>query len=195
MDRLLKQLDFIIEADKLKNIIRRNYISDGSKRENDAEHSWYFALTAMILSEHANNEIDVQKVIKMAIIHDLVEIYAGDTFIYDEQGKETQKERERIASEKIFGLLPEDQKNQYIDLWNEFEDNRSNESKFARSIDRIVPVLLNLKSGGRGWMENKIDYPRVYEISSTIAGGSSTLWHYIKEQLEENKGKGLFYNS
>jgi putative hydrolases of HD superfamily len=195
MDRLLKQLDFIIEADKLKNIIRRNYISDGSKRENDAEHSWYFALTALILSEHANNEIDVQKVIKMALIHDIVEIDAGDTFIYDEKGKETQKERERIASEKIFGLLPEDQKNQYIDLWNEFEDNRSNESKFARSIDRIVPVLLNLKSGGRGWKENNIDYARVYEISSKIAGGSSTLWHYIKEQLEENKDKGLFYNS
>jgi putative hydrolases of HD superfamily len=195
MERLLQQMEFLIEADRLKTIIRRNYIADGSKRENDAEHSWYFSLAVLILAEHSNNKIDICKVIKMAIIHDLVEIYAGDTFIYDEQGKETQKERERIASEKIFGLLPEDQKMQYIELWNEFEDNRTDESKFARSIDRIVPVLLNLKSGGMGWKENTIDYARVYEISSKIAGGSSTLWHYIKEQLEENKGKGLFYNS
>jgi len=195
MERLLQQLDFIIEADKLKNIIRRNYISDGSKRENDAEHSWYFALTAMILSKYANNEIDVHKVLKMSIIHDLVEIYAGDTFIYDEQGKESQKERERIASEKIFGLLPEDQKKYYLELWNEFEGNSTNESKFARSIDRIVPVLLNMKSNGLGWKENKIGYTQVYEISSRIAGGSSTLWHYIKEKLEENKDRGLFYHS
>jgi len=195
MERLFKQLDFIIEADKLKNIIRRNYISDGSKRENDAEHSWYFVLTAMILSEYANNEIDVHKVLKMSIIHDLVEIYAGDTFIYDEQGKESQKERERIASEKIFGLLPEDQKIYYLELWNEFENNITNESKFARSIDRIVPVLLNMKSNGIGWKENKIGYAQVYEISSRIAGGSSRLWHCIKEKLEENKDKGLFYNN
>jgi putative hydrolase of HD superfamily len=195
MDRLLQQIDFLIEADKLKTIIRRNYISDGSKRENDAEHSWYFALAAMVLSEYANNEVDVHKVIKMSIIHDLVEIYAGDTFIYDENGKESQTEREQIASEKIFGLLPEDQKIYFLELWNEFESNSTNESKFARSIDRIVPVLLNIKSNGLGWKENKIGYTQVYDISSRIAIGSSTLWHYIKEKLEENKGKELFYNS
>jgi putative hydrolase of HD superfamily len=195
MERLLKQIDFIIEADKLKKILRRNYISDGSKRENDAEHSWYFSLTAMILSEYSNNEIDIQKVIKMSIIHDIVEIYAGDTFIYDEKAKESQKERERIASEKIFGLLPEDQNIYYLELWNEFEENITNESKYARSIDRIVAVLLNLNSNGKAWKEHKIDYSQVYEISSKISDGSSTLWLYIKEMLEENKGRGLFYNS
>jgi putative hydrolase of HD superfamily len=195
MERLLQQMEFLIEADKLKNIVRRNYISDGSKRENDAEHSWYFALAAMILAEYANNEVDIQKVIKMSIIHDLVEIYAGDTFIYDEKGKESQQERDQIASEKIFGLLPEDQKKYYRELWNEFEGNSTNESKFARAIDRIVPILLNMKSSGLGWKENKVGYTQVFEVSSRIAHGSSTLWHYIKEMLEENKDTGLFYNS
>jgi putative hydrolase of HD superfamily len=195
MDRLLKQIEFIIEADKLKNILRRNYISDGSKRENDAEHSWYFSLVAMILSEYSNNTIDIQKVIKMSIIHDIVEIYAGDTFIYDEKAKESQKERERIASEKIFGLLPEDQKIYYLELWNEFENNVTSEAKFAKSIDRIVAVLLNIKSNGRAWKEHKIDFSQVYEISSKIADGSSKLWLYIEEILTINKGRGLFYNS
>jgi putative hydrolase of HD superfamily len=195
MDRLLKQIEFIIEADKLKNILRRNYISDGSKRENDAEHSWYFSLVAMILSEYSNNTIDIQKVIKMSIIHDIIEIYAGDTFIYDEKAKESQKERERIASEKIFGLLPEDQKIYYLELWNEFENNVTNEAKFAKSIDRIVAVLLNIKSNGRAWKEHKIDFSQVYEISSKIADGSSKLWLYIEEMLTINKGRGMFYNS
>jgi len=149
----------------------------------------------MILSEYANNEVDVQKVIKMAIIHDIVEIYTSDTFIYDEKGKESQTERERIASEKIFGLLPEDQKIFYVELWNKFENNSTNESKFARSIDRIMPLLLNMKSNSIGWKENKIGYSQVYEISGRLAGGFSTLWHYINEKLEENKDRGVFYNS
>jgi putative hydrolases of HD superfamily len=195
MERLLQQIDFLIEADKLKNIIRRNYVSDGSRRENDAEHSWYFALAAMILSEYSNDAIDIQKVIAMAIIHDLVEIYAGDTFIYDEQAKVDQQEREKIASEKIFGLLPEDQRNHFLKLWNEFEEKSTPESKFARSIDRIVALLLNLKSNGKTWKEHQIDYSQIYAINSTIADGSSTLWSYIKEQLDENKGKGVFNNS
>jgi putative hydrolase of HD superfamily len=195
MERLLQQIDFLIEADKLKNIIRRNYVSDGSRRENDAEHSWYFALAAMILSEYSNDAIDIQKVIAMAIIHDLVEIYAGDTFIYDEQAKVDQQEREKSASEKIFGLLPEDQRNHFLKLWNEFEEKSTPESKFARSIDRIVALLLNLKSNGKTWKEHQIDYSQIYAINSTIADGSSTLWSYIKEQLDENKGKGVFNNS
>jgi putative hydrolase of HD superfamily len=195
MERLLQQIDFLIEADKLKNIIRRNYVSDGSRRENDAEHSWYFALAAMILSEYSNDAIDIQKVIAMAIIHDLVEIYAGDTFIYDEQAKVDQQEREKIASEKIFGLLPEDQRNHFLKLWNEFEEKSTPESKFARSIDRIVALLLNFKSNGKTWKEHQIDYSQIYAINSTIADGSSTLWSYIKEQLDENKGKGVFNNS
>jgi putative hydrolase of HD superfamily len=130
----------------------------------------------------------------MAIIHDLVEIYAGDTFIYDEQGKESQRERETIACDKLFGLLPEDQRNHFRDLWNEFEENSTSESKFARSIDRLVPVLLNLQSGGKGWKENKIDYARVFEISSRIANGSSDLWKYVEELLNQNREKGLFHN-
>jgi putative hydrolases of HD superfamily len=195
MERLLKQMEFLIEADKLKNIVRRNYISDGSRRENDAEHSWYSSLAAMILSEYSNDEIDTHKVVQMLMIHDIIEIYAGDTFIYDEQAKENQQERERIASEKIFGLLPEDQRFYYSELWYEFENKSTNESKFAKSVDRLVAVLLNLKSNGAAWKEHQIEFARVYEISSTIAEGSSAVWFYIKEILEENRGKGLFYNS
>ena len=187
MERLLKQIDFLIEIDKLKTILRRNYISDGSKRENDAEHSWFFSIAAIVLSEHSNSNIDINKVVKMAIIHDIVEVYAGDTFIYDEEAKKNQKEKEKIASEKIFGLLPEDQKRYFLDLWNEFEENVSNESKFAKSIDRIAASILNLKSGGKAWIENNVDYKRVYEINSKIAEGSSDLWDYIKGMLEENK--------
>ena len=194
MERLLKQIDFLIETDKLKNILRRNYISDGSRRENDAEHSWFFSLAAIILSEYSNAPLNINKVIKMAIIHDIMEVYAGDTFIYDERAKKTQKERERTASEKIFGLLPEDQNKYFSELWDEFEDNKTDESKFAKSIDRIVAILLNLKSNGKAWKEHKIEYSMVYEISSKIADGSSTLWLYIKDMLDQNKEKGLFCN-
>ena len=195
MERLMQQMNFLIEADKLKTIVRRNYLSDGTRRENDAEHSWYFSLAAMILAEYANHPIETDKIIRMAIIHDIVEIYAGDTFIYDEQAIESQKEREQLAAEKIFGFLPEDQKRYFADLWNEFEENTSNEAKFARAVDRIVAVLLNLQSHGKAWKEHQITYERVYEICSKIANGSSDLWKYIEEQLKQNRGKGMFYTS
>jgi putative hydrolases of HD superfamily len=194
MERLMQQMNFLIEADKLKTIVRRNYLSDGSRRENDAEHSWYFSLAALILAEYANRPIDIDKVTRMAIVHDIVEIYAGDTFIYDEQARASQKEREQLAAEKIFGLLPEDQKKYFADLWNEFEENASSDAKFARAIDRIVAVLLNVQSDGKAWREHQITYERVYEICSTIADGSSELWNYTEELLKQNRGKGLFYN-
>jgi len=192
MERLLKQIDFLIEIDKLKTILRKNYISDGSKRENDAEHSWYFSVAALIFAEYSNTVIDIQKVIKMAIIHDIVEVYAGDTFVYDDNARKNQKEIEKIASEKIFGLLPEDQKKQFLELWNEFENNITNESKYAKSIDRMVAELLNLKSNGKTWLENKLEYSKVYAMNKEIENGSSKLWSYMKEMLEKNKG--LFNN-
>jgi len=188
MEKLLKQIDFLIEIDKLKTILRRNYISDGSKRENDAEHSWYFSIAALIFAEYSNYKIDIQKVIKMAIIHDIVEVYAGDTFVYDDDAKKNQKEREKIASEKIFGILPEDQKKQLLELWNDFEDGITNESKYAKSIDRFVAELLNLKSNGKTWFENNLEYSKVYAMNKEIENGSSTLWLYMKEMLEKNKG-------
>ncbi len=193
MERLLKQIEFLVEVDKLKTILRRNYISDGSKRENDAEHSWFFSLAALVLSEHSNDKIDIHKVVKMAIIHDIVEVYAGDTFLYDEKGRKDQKERETAASEKIFGMLPEDQKENFIGLWNEFEEGASNEAKFAKSIDRLSAVLLNLMSGGKGWKENGVEFERVFEMNSKIAGGSEELWRYVREMLEKNKNSGMFY--
>ncbi len=192
MDRLMQQMNFLMEADKLKTIVRRNYLADGSRRENDAEHSWYFSLAAMILVEYANQPVDIQKIVRMAILHDLVEIYAGDTFIYDEEAKKSQSDREQKAAEKIFGLLPEDQRKTFYDIWNEFENNATNEAKFARSIDRIVAALLNLQSGGKAWKEHHISYERVHDICSTIANGSSDLWSYMEQHLKQNRDKGMF---
>ncbi len=193
LDRLREQMKFIIEVDKLKTILRRNYIADGSKLENDAEHSWFFSLAALVLGEHSNNRIDVGKVIRMAIIHDIVEVYAGDTFIYDDKGRETQKEREQAASQKIFGILPSDQEKYFLDLWNEFEDGITDESKFAKSIDRLAAVILNINSNGKSWRENKVEFEKVYRINQKIDEGSSVLWSYVRELLESCRDRGLFY--
>lgn len=194
MDRLKQQMDFIIQVDKLKTIIRRNYIADGSKLENDAEHSWFFSLAALVLSEYSNGKIDAGRVIRMAIIHDIVEVYAGDTFIYDEKGRETQKEREQAASLKIFGILPSDQQKYFLDLWNEFEDGITDESKFAKSIDRLSAVILNINSNGKSWSENKVEFEKVYRINQKIDEGSSALWSYVRQLLESCRDRGLFYD-
>jgi putative hydrolases of HD superfamily len=190
MERIDKQIDFLLEIDRLKSIYRRNYISDGTKRENDAEHSWYFAMAALLLSEYSNIKIDINKVIRMALIHDIVEIDAGDTFIYDEIAKKGQKEREAKAAERIFGILPDDQKAYYLDLWGEFEDNVTDESRFARSIDRVVAILLNYKSNGKAWKENKIVYSQVYEVNKRIAEGSVKIWTLIEDIIKRAAAEG-----
>ena len=189
---LKQQIQFLLEIDKLKTIIRRNYIADGSKRENDAEHSWFFAVAAMILAEHSNEKVDIDKVIRMGLIHDMVEVYAGDTFIYDEAGKETQKQRETEASYKIFGILPQDQKKYFLDLWNEFEEGKTNEAKYAKAIDRLSAVLLNLNSNGKSWKENSISFEKVYQINSHIAQGSMPIWEYISQMLEDGKNEKFY---
>lgn len=191
MERIRKQIEFLIEIDKLKSILRRNYISDGTKREDDAEHSWYFAVAALVLSEYANEKIDVQKVITMALIHDIVEIDAGDTFIYDEKAKEDQGEREKKAALRIFGLLPADQKEYFTQLWNEFEENVTGESKFARTIDRFAAVILNCRSGGKAWKEHNITYTRVYEVNKRIRDGSREIWTVIEDLLNRAVNEGI----
>jgi putative hydrolase of HD superfamily len=195
MERLKKQMEFLLEIDRLKTIVRRNYISDGSKRENDAEHSWYFAIAALVLSEYSNNDIDIQKVITMALIHDIVEVDAGDTFVYDEKAKESQNEREEKAARRLFGILPEDQKNYFISLWNEFEDNTTNESKFARSIDRLVAIFLNYQSKGKAWKENNVGYQRIYEINKRIEAGSSELWRFVERIIRTAVDEGVLEKS
>lgn len=193
-ERIKKQMNFIIEVDKLKNIFRQTYISDGSRRENDSEHSWHLALMAIVLAEHSNNVIDIIKVLKMVIIHDIVEIDAGDTFAYDKRGHIDKYERESAAANRIFGILPEDQKNEMILLWKEFEDRQTNEAKFAAALDRIHPILLNYLSGGKTWMKYNISRMQVEERNGHTKEGSVNIWDYILKILDESVEKGYLTN-
>lgn len=193
MERLKKQIEFIVEADKIKNIVRMNYNASGSRRENDAEHSWHFALMAIALYEYTNAPVDLMKVVKMALIHDLVEIDAGDAYVYDEQARAAQREKELKAAERIFNLLPPDQAAEYRRLWDEFEEKSTPEAKFANAIDRMHPMLMNYASEGRSWKENGITGDMVENKNRHIAEGSEKLWEYCLENiLKPAREKGYF---
>lgn len=195
-DRLRQQMRFIAEADKLKNISRRSYISDGSRRENDAEHSWHLCLMTLLLLEHSNLEnIDALKVLKMVIVHDIVEIDAGDTYIYDEAAKADQAIRERRAAERLFGMLPSDQEAEFHSLWSEFESGESPEARFATAIDRLHPMMLNYLAQGKTWNENGVNEPQVRAIHSRIADGSDALWRYADELIRKSVDKGWLPSS
>ncbi len=185
-DRLRKQIDFILEIDKLKQIYRQSRITDDSREENDAEHSWHLAMMAILLSEYANDsQVDVLKVIKMLLIHDIVEIDAGDTFIYDVDKNESKSDREQQAAERIFGMLPNDQEIEFRKLWEEFETRSTSEAKFAAAMDRLQPSLLNSKTEGHTWKKFGITYNRVLEKNKHINEGSQILGTYFSELLEE----------
>jgi putative hydrolase of HD superfamily len=184
--RLKKQIEFIIEVDKLKNIHRRSYITDSKRNENDAEHSWHISLMAVILSEYSNfKELDLLKVIKMLLIHDIVEIDAGDVMIYDLKNQKTKLSKEIKAAERIFSKLPLDQKNEFHSLWIEFEERKTKESKFARVLDRLEPIILNYCSKGKTWKENKTKSNLVLDVNKIIDDGASKLWDYAKELIED----------
>ncbi|OUW16340.1 MAG: phosphohydrolase [Opitutales bacterium TMED158] len=190
-ERLRQQLQFIAEADKLKNIFRRSYISDGSRRENDAEHSWHLCLMALLLSEHANEaNVDILKVLKMVIIHDIVEIDAGDTYIYDEAAKALQAARERQAAQRLFGMLPDTQEAEFHRLWNEFESEKSPEARFAKAIDRLHPMMLNYLAKGKTWNENGVNETQVRAVNRQIAEGSDALWEYADTLIRESVANG-----
>jgi len=189
--RLEKQIRFIIEADKIKQVLRQNYIIDNSRRENDAEHSWHLALMAMILSEHsAKSPLDMLKVLKMVIIHDLVEIDAGDTFAFDKVKNKDKKEREEKAAVRIFGLLPEDQRDEMIELWHEFELMKSDEAKFAATLDRLHPLINNYKTEAAGWKNHIITKKDIEKRNSHTKESAPELWKYIEEIIEEISEKG-----
>lgn len=190
MDRLRQQLAFLIEIDKLKQILRRNHIADGSRVENDAEHSWHFAVAAFLLSEVAAAEIDILKVVKIALIHDVVEIDAGDTFIYDEAAKAGQAEREQRAAQRLFGLLPEDQAATLLALWQEFEEGLTPESRYARAIDRLAAIMLNYASEGKTWKQHGVSKAQLLAVNQRIALGSPVLWDYVRELIEEAARRG-----
>jgi len=190
MERLKKQMEFIIEVDKLKDIIRQTNLTNGERKENDAEHSWHLALMAVFLSEYAKEPVDVLQVIKMVLIHDLVEIDAGDTYLYDEAGNGTKAAREQKAAERIFNILPGDQAEELFKLWQEFEDRKTPESKFANTLDRIQPVLLNDATEGRAWREHDVCIDQIMSKNEYTSQGSDVLWTYIQEVFEKNIENG-----
>lgn len=189
-ERIEKQFQFIIEVDKLKKIMRQSYLTDGSKHENDAEHSWHLALMTFLLAEYANETIDILKVMKMVIIHDIVEIDAGDTYAYDENGHQDKYEREVKAAERIFNLLPQDQAYEMRALWDEFELRESTEAKFAAALDRIQPILLNYCSEGRAWKHHGIKKQQVIEKNKHTQEGSREIWAYMQAILNDATLKG-----
>lgn len=190
-NNLLKQIDFIKEIDKLKYIQRKTKLFKSDRNENDAEHSWHLALMALVLAEHSDKPIDILKVLKMVLIHDIVEIDAGDTFIYDAQKNHTNTEQELLAAERIFGLLPEKQAEEFIEIWKEFEDGITDEAKFAKSMDRFEPLLQNASNNGGTWTEFNVDYQKVYDKKKAIKDGSTTVWHYAESLLNESVEKGV----
>ncbi len=188
---LLRQIEFIKEVDKLKYILRKTKLLNSDRAENDAEHSWHLSLMAIVLAEHANFPIDLLRVIKMLLIHDLVEIDAGDTFIYDTQKSHDNTAEEREAAKRIFGLLPEHQANELIAIWEEFEANQTAEAKFARAMDRLEPLLQNTSNNGGTWAEFGVNYETVYTKKQVIQHGSNTIWQYAEQLLNDSAEKGI----
>lgn len=190
-DNLLKQIDFIKEIDKIKYIQRKTKLFNSDRNENDAEHSWHLAMMAIVLSEHANADLDLLKVLKMVLIHDIVEIDAGDTFLFDKNKNHDNTEEELKAAKRIFGILPKEQGDELVAIWIEFENGTSKEAKFARSMDRLEPLLQNVSNKGGTWKEFDVKYDTVYEKQKVIEKGSTTLWHYAENLLDNSVENGF----
>lgn len=186
MDRLNKQMQFIMEIDKLKQIYRQTYISDASRKENDTEHSWHLAMMAMLLCEYANEKVDILKTMSMVLIHDIIEIDAGDTYAYDETGNATKQERELKAADRLFHILPEDQAKYLRGLWDEFEASETPEAKFALTLDKIQPLMLNDASGGIAWKANGIHMEQILKRNEPTPKGSEILWDFCRPILDRN---------
>ena len=188
--RLQKQLSFILELDKEKNILRQTHLSNHGRREDDAEHAWHMAVMAYLLQEYSNEPVDIAHVMIMCLLHDVVEIDAGDTYAYVDQGKKTQHEREEKAAERIYGILPEDQKIQLRALFEEFEENRTPEAKFAHAMDNLQPLLLNDSNGGGDWKEHHVSYNTVMQRQGKTKEGSTALFEVIKEKMDKHADAG-----
>ena len=189
-ERLKRQLDFALEIDKEKNILRQTHLSGHGRRENDAEHAWHMAIMAYLLREYSNEEVDISRVMLMCLIHDIVEIEAGDTYAYDTENLKTQKAREDAAKEKIYSLLPEDQKQELIALFDEFEESRTPEAKFAHAMDNLQPLLLNHSNDGSDWKEHQVSAAQVYGRQTRTRLGSEILYEVTDQILRENIRKG-----
>jgi putative hydrolase of HD superfamily len=186
LTRLAQQIEFIAECDRLKEVFRQTLNTHSRRAENDAEHSWHLCLCVIVLAEHANSPtLDLLRVLKMLIVHDLVEIDAGDTFAYDTAAMATQHAREVVAAERIFGLLPPDQAREFRALWDEFEAKETPEAKFATAVDRFQPMLLNCRSQGAAWQRHGVTHDRVVARNRHIADGCAPLWDYAEKMLQE----------
>lgn len=184
-ERLNKQLEFLLEIDKEKSILRQSHKTDKNS-ENDAEHAWHSAIMIYLLREYANEEFDVLKAVVMSLIHDIVEIDAGDTYAYDNEGNSTKADRENKAAERIYGLLPKEQKDEMISLFNEFEEGKTPEAKFARVIDNLQPIMLNNYNDGNDWKRHNVTKSQIYKRNKITSEGSEVIWEYIKEIIDKN---------
>ena len=190
MDRRLhEQIEFLCAIDELKRVERQTTLLDGSRRENSAEHSWHLALYAMVLAEYGG-DLDVGRVLRMVLVHDIVEIDAGDTYIYDEQGQATKEERERQAADRLFALLPDDQAGVLRAAWDEFEERETPEARFAYAIDRLQPLLHNHRTGGAAWRRHGITADQVYDKNHPIGDGAPRLWELARELVETSVQRG-----
>jgi len=190
-ERLSKQIAFMLELDKMKNLYRQTYVLHEDRKENDAEHSWHIAILAFMLAEYSNQPVDVFKVMKMVLLHDVVEIDAGDTFCYDAEGYKSKAEREEKAAQRIFGLLPDDQKDEYYSLWREFEDSETADARFAAVLDRIQPLLLNYTRNGISWKEHDIKMEQVLDRNKEYFKDSEELGELIQFIINDAHEKGF----
>jgi putative hydrolase of HD superfamily len=191
-DRFRQQIEFILEVDKLKNVLRKTILMDRSRRENSAEHSWHIALTVLILSEYTkDSDVDMFRVMKILLIHDLIEIDAGDTYCYDDQGRQDQARREKKAADRIFNLLPADQATALRELWDEFEERKTSESRFANALDRLQPFLHNYFTEGQTWQENNIKSAQVKSRMRPVDDGAPVLWNYVSSLIDDGVKKGF----
>ena len=190
-DRFKKQIEFMLEVDKLKHTMRETILTDRSRRENSAEHSWHIALSVLVLSDYAKaKDLDFFRVVKMLLIHDLIEIDAGDTYCYDERGRKDQAQREQKAADRIFNILPSDQAMSFRELWDEFEDGKTPESRFANALDRFQPFLFNYFTQGQTWRKNNVNSSQVADRMKPVETGSLLLWNFITELIDDAVNKG-----
>jgi putative hydrolases of HD superfamily len=184
-NRFRRQIEFILEIDRLKEVYRQSYVLHADRHENSAEHSWHLAIAALLLAEYANQPIDTSRVIRMALVHDLVEIDAGDIFIYDTVGNLEKAAKEKKAADRIFGLLPADQRDEWRALWNEFEQRETAEAKFASALDRLLPVLHNYFTNGRSWKEHRITREQALMKNAVIGEGAETIWNLVETLIRD----------
>ena len=191
-DRFRQQIEFILEVDKLKCVLRKTILMDRSRRENSAEHSWHIALMVLIFADYAkDSDLDMFRVMKILLVHDLIEIDAGDTYCYDDQGRKDQARRERKAADRIFNLLPADQARTLRELWDEFEERKTPESRFANALDRLQPFLHNYFTEGQIWQENKIKSDQVKARMRPVDDGAPVLWNYVNSLIDAGVKKGF----